>query len=359
MEIIPFSLTADQLNALNEIKSDMYSNNRMQRLLQGDVGSGKTIVAFLTALIAIENNMQVAIMVPTEIIARQHYQSISTLANKINVSVALLLGKDKESQKKLTYESCATNNINIVIGTHALIQEKLSFAKLGLVVIDEQHRFGVDQRLSLINKGKNVDYLSMTATPIPRTLMLTTYGDLDCTQLREKPKERKEIVTKTVSLNRLLEVIEGIKRAIKNDGKIFWVCPLIEESDVLNLTAAEDRFQLLKQHIPEKVGIIHGKMKSIEKNTMMENFISGKIKVLIATTVIEVGIDVPDATIMVIEHAESFGLAQLHQLRGRVGRGTKEGTCILLYDPNINEISQRRLNIIKNTNDGFILAEED
>ncbi len=356
---LPFELTMDQLSALQVIASGLASADRMNRLLQGDVGSGKTIVAFLASLIAIENNYQVAFMAPTEILATQHYNSIKALADAVDIKIEILTGKDSKVKKERVYKQSVNGEIDILLGTHSLIQEGLAFKNLGFVVIDEQHRFGVGQRLALTNKGANVDCLSMTATPIPRTLMLAAYGDLDTIQLHQKPKERKTVQTKTISLDRLLEVVEGIKRAIDKGDKIYWVCPLVEESELINLAAVEERFNFLSGHLGDKVGFLHGKMKPKEKNDIMRSFVDGKIRVLVATTVIEVGVDVKDATIMVIEHAECFGLAQLHQLRGRIGRGDKDATCILLYDAKLSTVGQSRLQIIKNSNDGFAIAEED
>lgn len=356
---LPFTLTDDQQKVFKEIQQDMASSTRMNRLLQGDVGSGKTVVAFLAAIIAIENGFQVAFMAPTEILIRQHHYSLYPLCEPLGIKIEVLTGKDKKSHKEKVYEAVKSGESQILLGTHALIQDDLTFHNLGLIVIDEQHRFGVGQRLKLAQKGKNLDCLTMTATPIPRTLMMAAYGDLDTSQLRQKPAGRKEIQTKCISLNRLDEVVEGIKRAVTEGQKVYWVCPLVEESEKIDLAAAQSRFEFLDQHLPGQVGLIHGRMKSVEKTEVMRRFIEGEYKALIATTVIEVGVSVEDATIMVIEHAERFGLAQLHQLRGRVGRGIKEGTCLLLYDPALGEAGRARLNIMRQTNDGFEIAEED
>jgi ATP-dependent DNA helicase RecG len=356
---LPFELTEDQGTALKAIIHDLTSPHCMNRLLQGDVGSGKTIVAFLAALVAIESGYQCAFMAPTEILARQHYASLKDLAESIGIHLALLTGKDTAAYKKKVAHDLASGQIHLILGTHALIQDELTYKDLGFVIIDEQHRFGVDQRLKLMQKGHDVDCLSMTATPIPRTLMLAAYGDLDSSQLRQKPPGRKEIQTKTVSLSRLEEVIEAVKRAVSTGEKVYWVCPLVEESETLDLAAAEERFKTLEALLPGHVGLIHGRLKSKEKDAIMKQFVEGEFKVLIATTVIEVGVNVLDATIMIIEHAERFGLSQLHQLRGRVGRGVKEGTCILLYDSTLSEGGTARLNIMRQTTDGFLIAEED
>lgn len=359
IKAIPFALTGDQKNVLEEIRSDLAANHCMNRLLQGDVGSGKTIVAFLASLIPIENGFQAAIMAPTEILARQHYETLKPFAEALGLTIEILTGKDKKTHKTKVYKASAAGDIQIIIGTHALIQEDMIFKNLGFVVIDEQHRFGVAQRLRLTQKGKHVDCLSMTATPIPRTLMLASYGDLDTSQLREKPAGRLPIQTSAVSSARLIEVVEGIKRTVAQGDKVYWVCPLVEESEKIDLAAAKERYEFMEQHLPGQVGLIHGKLKSKEKEAVMKLFTQGILTVLVATTVIEVGVDVHDATVMVIEHAERFGLAQLHQLRGRVGRGTKQGHCILLYEAECSETSLSRLAIMRQTNDGFEIAEED
>ncbi len=359
LKILPFELTGDQKKVLVDIRADLAATHCMNRLLQGDVGSGKTIVAFLSALIPIESGFQTAMMAPTEILARQHYEVLKPLAEQLGLSIELLTGKGRKADKEKIYKAAAAGDIQILIGTHALIQEELTFQRLGFVVIDEQHRFGVDQRLRLSQKGEHVDCLSMTATPIPRTLMLASYGDLDTSQLREKPAGRKPIQTNAVSNSRLIEVVEGVKRAVSKGDKIFWVCPLVEESEKIDLAAAKDRYEFMEQHLPGQVGLLHGRMKPKEKEAVMKLFTQGILTVLVATTVIEVGVDVKDATVMVIEHAERFGLAQLHQLRGRVGRGEKQGSCILLYDTELPDIGRKRLNIMRQTNDGFEIAEED
>lgn len=359
IKAIPFDLTGDQKAVLKEVRSDLAANHCMNRLLQGDVGSGKTIVAFLAALIPIENGFQTAIMAPTEILARQHYETLKPFADTLGITIEILTGKDKKPHKIKTYKASAAGDIQIIIGTHALIQEDMVFKNLGFVVIDEQHRFGVSQRLRLTQKGKHVDCLSMTATPIPRTLMLASYGDLDTSQLREKPAGRLPIQTSAVSSARLIEVVEGIKRTVSQGDKVYWVCPLVEESEKIDLAAAKERYEFMEQHMPGQVGLIHGRLKPKEKEAVMKLFTQGVLTVLVATTVIEVGVDVHDATVMVIEHAERFGLAQLHQLRGRVGRGTKQGHCILIYEAESSETSLARLAIMRQTNDGFQIAEED
>ena len=359
VSILPFALTGDQQKVLGDICADLAATHCMNRLLQGDVGSGKTIVAFLAALIPIENGFQTAMMAPTEILARQHYENLKPLAEQLGLTINLLTGRGRKAEKEKIYKAAAAGEIQILVGTHALIQDELTFKKLGFVVIDEQHRFGVDQRLRLSQKGEHVDCLSMTATPIPRTLMLASYGDLDTSQLREKPAGRKPIQTNAVSSARLIEVVEGVKRAAAQGDKVYWVCPLLEESEKIDLAAAQERYDFMEKHLPGQVGLIHGKLKPKEKEAVMKLFTQGILTVLVATTVIEVGVDVKDASVMVIEHAERFGLAQLHQLRGRVGRGDKQGNCILLYDSETSEIGRKRLNIMRQTNDGFEIAEED
>lgn len=353
-----YSLTPGQQRALTEIEKDLISPTRMVRLLQGDVGSGKTLVAFLAIAHAIEAGYQAAFLVPTEILAGQHVQTLQSLGKKVGINVALLTGRLKN--KKAIYEELANGNIQLVIGTHALLQEAVQFSNLGLVVIDEQHRFGVEQRASLTAKGSDVDVLFMTATPIPRTLRLTTYGDLDFSLIPDKPQGRQPIQTRVLGLNRLEEVYEGLKRLLEQGHKIYWVCPLVEESETLDLAAATDRYNHLKILFGEKkVGLVHGRQKGKEKDLAMTSFKDGPCQILVATTVIEVGIDVKNANFMVIEHAERFGLAQLHQLRGRVGRGNQEAHCLLLYGFPISDIGKRRLQVLRETEDGFQIAEED
>jgi ATP-dependent DNA helicase RecG len=357
---LPFTLTTSQVDALAEIETDMAKPERMLRLLQGDVGAGKTLVAFLAMLNAIECGAQAALMAPTEVLARQHAAVLAPLAASAGVSLALLTGRDRGRERDTILQNLKSGELKILIGTHALITESVVFDDLALVVVDEQHRFGVHQRLALSGKGDQpADILVMTATPIPRTLALTAYGDMDMSRLTEKPAGRKPIATRVIPLTRLDEVTGAIERAIGQGERIFWVCPLVEENEDLDLTAAEQRFDELKSAFGEHVRLIHGRMKPAEKDQAIADFRDGKAQILVATTVIEVGVDVPDATIIVIEHAERFGLAQLHQLRGRVGRGTKPSTCLLLYQSPLGDTARARLECLRNTDDGFIIAEED
>ncbi len=356
---LPFTLTNSQTHALGEIFDDMRSHERMVRLVQGDVGSGKTVVAFLAMLSAIEAGAQAAFMAPTEILARQHLESLGPLADATGIRLDILTGRDKGAARREKLERLESGEIDMLIGTHAIFQEGVNFRDLALVVIDEQHRFGVHQRVSLTQKGARPDLLVMTATPIPRTLTLTAYGDMDVSQITEKPPGRKPIDTRTIPLSRLDEIIDGVRRAVSKGDQVYWVCPLVEESELLELTAAEERFESLKAVLGDRVGLIHGRMSGPEKDAIMERFYDGALSVLIATTVIEVGVDAPNATIIIIEHAERFGLAQLHQLRGRVGRGDKASSCILLYKSPLGETAKSRLNILRQTEDGFLIAEED
>ncbi len=359
LQALPFSLTGSQQQVLAEIDDDMASDSRMLRLVQGDVGSGKTVVALLAMLSAVEAGAQAAIMAPTEILARQHYKTIAPLAEAAGVGVELLTGRDKGKARAAVLERIASGESAIVIGTHALFQQDVAFSDLALAVIDEQHRFGVHQRLTLAEKGRGVDMLVMTATPIPRTLMLTAYGDMDVSRITEKPAGRQPIDTRTLPLDRLSEVVAGIGRALNSGTRVYWVCPLVEDSEVSDLAAAEERHRDLQMHFGERVGLVHGKMKAKEKDAAMAAFVEGEVTLLVATTVIEVGVDVPEASIMVIEHAERFGLAQLHQLRGRIGRGSLKSSCLLLYQGPLGEIARARLNIMRETDDGFRIAEED
>ncbi len=356
---LPFQLTNAQTMALAEISADMSSEIRMLRLLQGDVGSGKTVVALLAMTTAIEAGCQTVLMAPTEVLARQHLATIAPLAEKAGIEVVALTGRDKGKPRQLILDKLASGEAKIAIGTHALFQDDIVFNNLGFAVIDEQHRFGVHQRLQLAAKGTGVDVLVMTATPIPRTLMLTAYGDMDVSRLMEKPIGRKPIDTRVLPIQRMDDVVQGIGRSLQQGAKVFWVCPLVEESEKVDLAAAEDRHVHLSQVFGSQVGLIHGRMKAAEKDAAMAAFINGDVKVLVATTVIEVGVDVPDATVMVIEHAERFGLAQLHQLRGRIGRGDAESNCLLLYAQPLGEIAKARLKIMRETEDGFVIAEED
>jgi ATP-dependent DNA helicase RecG len=356
---LPYTLTGAQERALAEIAHDMGDTHRMLRLLQGDVGSGKTVVALLAMLSALETGRQAALMAPTEILARQHMATIQPICERIGVTVALLTGRDKGKARKQLLEALADGRIQILLGTHALFQADVVYRDLAMVVVDEQHRFGVDERAALTAKGQGVDTLVMSATPIPRSLTLAAYGDMDVSRLDEKPPGRTPIDTRLVAIERLDEVLDGLGRAIKSGARIYWVCPLIEESDESDLAAARQRFALLHARFGERVGLVHGRMKPADKDAVMAGFIAGSLDILVATTVIEVGVDVPEATIMVIEHAERFGLAQLHQLRGRVGRGSAASTCLLLYAGPLGETARDRLAILRETEDGFLIAEED
>jgi len=357
--VLPFSLTNAQERAIEDIFTDMKSPSKMMRLLQGDVGSGKTIVALFACINATSAGYQSCIMAPTEILARQHYETISKLCSEMNINTVLLTGRDKGKPRQEKLELIQSGEAKIVIGTHALFQESVDFGNLGLAVIDEQHRFGVHQRMMLSEKGSKVDCLVMSATPIPRTLTLTLYGDMDISILDEKPANRKEIQTSVLNSNKLESLIYSLEDRIKEGEKIYWVCPLVEESEKLDLAAATERYQDLRKYFGDIVGLVHGKMKSDEKKAAMDDFLSGKTKILVATTVIEVGVDVKDASIMVIEHSERFGLSQLHQLRGRVGRGDKQSYCVLVYSYPISTDGRKRLEIMRKTNDGFVIAEED
>ena len=356
---LPFELTGDQQKAVAEISADLASDKRMLRLLQGDVGSGKTVVALLAMAQAIEARRQAALMAPTEILARQHFATIKPLAEVAGLTVALITGRDKASERRATLEGLASGAIHIAIGTHALVQDEVAFADLGIAVIDEQHRFGVHQRLTLADKGDGVDVLAMTATPIPRTLALAYFGDMEFSALREKPPGRLPIDTRAVNVERIDEVVAGLGRAIKTGARVYWVCPLVEGSEDSDLAAAQDRAEDLRKFFGAQVGLVHGQMKGRDKDAAMEAFAAGDTKILVATTVIEVGVNVPEATIMVIEHAERFGLSQLHQLRGRVGRGAAKSSCILLYAGPLGETARARLEILRQTEDGFRIAEED
>jgi ATP-dependent DNA helicase RecG len=356
---LPFSLTSSQVVALDEIYADMQAPSRMLRLLQGDVGSGKTVVALLAMLTAVEAGGQAALMAPTELLARQHYASIEPLARAAGVEIAVLTGRDKAAARRNTLQGLADGSIDIAIGTHALFQETVEFHDLMMAVIDEQHRFGVHQRLDLANKGRGVDMLVMTATPIPRTLMLTAYGDLENSRLTEKPAGRQPIDTRVLPLTRIEETIDGIGRAIGKGARVYWVCPLVSESELTDMAAAEARHAELTARYGDRVALVHGQMKPTEKDVAMQRFAEGAAQILVATTVIEVGIDVPEATIMVVEHAERFGLAQLHQLRGRIGRGSAASICLLLYGQPLTETARARLEIMRQTEDGFEIAEKD
>ena len=357
---LEFKLTNSQINVVNEIQKDLVSNKQMIRLLQGDVGSGKTIVALISMLTVIESGYQVTLMAPTSILAYQHYENISKLILNLPIEIDILTGKDKGKKRIEKLDRIKNGKTQIIIGTHALIQEGVNFKKLGLSVIDEQHRFGVYQRMAFNYKGFRPSILVMSATPIPRTLTLAAYGDMDESRLIEKPIGRKPIKTSSLTLKKEKNLIERIKKKINNSNdKFFWVCPLIEESQELDLKAATDRYIALNKIFKNKVMLIHGQLSEKDKELTMEKFKNEDYRILVATTVIEVGIDIKSATTIIIEHAERFGLAQLHQLRGRVGRNDEESYCILLHKENINDTAKKRLDIMTNTNDGFLIAEED
>jgi ATP-dependent DNA helicase RecG len=356
---LPFSPTGSQQQALAEIRADLASDKRMLRLLQGDVGSGKTLVALLAMAHVVEAGSQAAMMAPTEILARQHFARIAPLAEAAGLRIALITGRDKPAERARTLDGLASGELDIIVGTHALIEEGVAFRDLALAVVDEQHRFGVHQRLALGGKGAAADILVMTATPIPRTLVLTYFGDMDASSLTEKPAGRQPIDTRAVPAERIGEVIEAIGRAMQNGARIYWVCPLVEESETSDLAAATERHADLKRIFGDKVGLVHGRMKGSDKDAAMAAFQRGDKQILVATTVIEVGVDVPEATVIVIEHAERFGLAQLHQLRGRVGRGEARSSCLLLYKGPLNETAKARLETLRETEDGFRIAEMD
>jgi ATP-dependent DNA helicase RecG len=361
---LPFALTGSQQKAVAEIAADMGAETRMLRLLQGDVGSGKTVVALMAMAAAAETGRQSALMAPTELLARQHAKTLKALGGSVGLEVAILTGREKGREREAVLAGLADGTIPIVVGTHALFQESVRFHDLGLAVIDEQHRFGVHQRLALAAKGEAVDLLVMTATPIPRTLVLTYFGDMESSQLTEKPAGRKPVDTRVISLEKLPEIIDGVGRALEAGRQVYWVCPLVAESEdpdsaAGDLAAAEERYQMFRQRFGETVALVHGQMKGPDKDAAMARFQSGDARLLVATTVIEVGVDVPAASIMVIDHAERFGLAQLHQLRGRIGRGETASTCILIYKGPLGETSAKRLEIMRETEDGFRIAEED
>ena len=359
IEALPYRLTASQTRAIQEITADMAEPARMLRLLQGDVGSGKTVVAVMAMLTAVEAGGQAVLMAPTEILARQHFATLEPLAAAAGVGVEILTAREKGRARADIRERLASGESGLAVGTHALFQEEVAFRDLALAVIDEQHRFGVHQRLTLTGKGRAADVLVMTATPIPRTLMLTAYGDMDASRLTEKPAGRQPVDTRTLPLERIGEVVAAVARALDGGAKVYWVCPLVAESEVSDLAAAEARYDALKERFGSRTGLVHGRMKGPEKDRVMQAFAEGDIDLLVATTVIEVGVDVPRASVMVIEHAERFGLAQLHQLRGRVGRGTARSTCLLLYQGPLGDTAKARLKILRETDDGFRIAEED
>ncbi len=356
---LSFSLTSNQEKALKEINDDLCSSNKMFRLLQGDVGSGKTIVSLIAGFNTVNSGFQVAFMAPTEILARQHYDLAKKIMPK-NFKINLISGKLPYQTKKEILNDLKDNHIDIIFGTHAIFQKKVFFKKLGLIIIDEQHKFGVNQRKKLSDKGgDNCDVLLMTATPIPRTLTMTMYGDMDLSIIREKPKSRKPIKTYSKLESKTDDVIKFIKNQIKDGNQIFWVCPLIEESKKIDHASSIKKFKYLSKIFPNQVSLLHGKTDPETKEEILNNFLENKFKILVSTTIIEVGIDFPNATVIIIENANKFGLSQLHQLRGRVGRGNKDSTCILMFKSNLSENAKKRINILKNSNDGFLISEED
>ncbi|HWA20048.1 MAG TPA: ATP-dependent DNA helicase RecG [Devosia sp.] len=356
---LPFSLTAGQQMAVDQIRDDLAAPTRMSRLLQGDVGAGKTVVALMAMAAVAESGAQSALMSPTELLAAQHFRTLQPLAEAAGLGIALLTGKQPAAERRSILAGIASGTTSIVVGTHALFQSGVEFKDLGLTVVDEQHRFGVAQRLALSEKGKAADLLVMTATPIPRTLVLTHFGDMSVSLLREKPRGRQKIDTAILSISEYDRVIARLEARIAEGAQAFWVCPLVEESENVDLVSAEDRFAELKKVFGDQVALVHGRMSAAAKSDVMDRFQSGEIKILVATTVIEVGVDVPNATIMIIEHAERFGLAQLHQLRGRIGRGSQRSACLLLYKEPLGDVAQARLETIRDTEDGFVIAERD
>ena len=354
-----FNLTNDQNKSLAEINNDLSSNSKMFRLLQGDVGSGKTIVSLISALNSIESGYQVALMAPTEILARQHFMLAKKLFDK-NISIELLSSKSENHKKKEIIEKLKNNKINMVFGTHAIFQTKIIFSRLGYIIIDEQHKFGVRQRKLLSDKGgNNCDILLMSATPIPRTLTMSIYGDMDVSIIKEKPNHRKEVKTYSKIDNKIDDVVKFVKKEIKEGNQVFWVCPLIEVSKKIDHESSVKKFETLNKLFPNKVGLLHGKIDNEEKEAILNKFLNKEYLILVSTTIIEVGIDFPNANVIVIENANKFGLSQLHQLRGRVGRGSKQASCILMFKSNLSENAKKRINILKNSNDGFEISEED
>ncbi|WP_435258820.1 ATP-dependent DNA helicase RecG [Thioclava sp. FR2] len=359
LKSLPYEMTGAQQRAVQEIAADLALPLRMNRLLQGDVGSGKTLVAFLALLTAVEAGGQGVMMAPTEILARQHFEGLAPLAAAAGVDLELLTGRDKNAERAAKLERLLSGRIGILVGTHAVFQKDVAFKDLRLAVVDEQHRFGVAQRMELGAKGQAVDVLVMTATPIPRSLALASYGDMDVSVLDEKPAGRKPVKTALIASSRMEEVVAHLRKAVADGRQVYWVCPLVEESEVLDYTSAESRFAHLRAALGDVVGLVHGQLPPGEKDAAMARFQRGDTRVLVATTVIEVGVNVPNASIMVIERAEIFGLAQLHQLRGRVGRGSAESTCLLMYQAPLSEAGERRLTTLRDTEDGFRIAEED
>ena len=357
---LPFELTASQKSVLKEINEDLLSNDRMFRIIQGDVGSGKTIVSLLAIINVIKSGYQCALMAPTEILARQHYNLTMKIFKELNLKIDFLTGKSDYKDKKKILNNLSNGQTKLLIGTHALFQKKINFKKLGLVVIDEQHKFGVKQRSELAKKGgDNCDLLLMSATPIPRTMIMSLYGDMDISKITEKPANRKKIITLSKPEKKINELWPFVKNQVEKDNQVFWVCPLIEESSILDYSSAKKKFELINNKFKNKVGLIHGALEKHEKNIVLKKFLEKKISILVSTTVIEVGIDFPNASLIIIENANKFGLAQLHQLRGRVGRGEKQGTCILLFKEGLSKNAIKRIKILKESNDGFFIAEED
>jgi len=356
---LPFELTRDQRRAIEDVRHDLSRETRMIRLLQGDVGSGKTAVALAALVLAVDAGVQGALMAPTEILAQQHFRTAQSMLGKLGIGIGYLSGRLGAAQRRQVLERVESGEIQVLIGTHALFQDDVRFRDLGLAVIDEQHRFGVHQRMVLSEKGKKADVLVMTATPIPRTLALTVYGDMDVSVLAEKPAGRKPVETRVTAMDRLDEVVESLARSLDKGYSVYWVCPLVEDSEVLDISNASDRYEHLNAVYPGQVGLLHGRLPGEQKEAVLDQFMSGAIKILVSTTVVEVGVDVPHANIIVIEQAERFGLAQLHQLRGRVGRGRDQGFCLLLYKGPLGATAKARLAVLRETNDGFRIAEED
>ena len=356
---LPWKLTGAQIRALSEVRGDLQSGERMSRLLHGDVGAGKTIVAMLAIADAAEAHLQSALMAPTEILARQHYETIAGPLEAQGLRVLLLTGRDKGGVRAEKLMALMDGAAHVAVGTHALFQDEVKFRDLGLTIIDEQHRFGVNERKRLQAKGEHAHLLAMSATPIPRTLELTVFGDLDVSRIDEKPPGRTPVATRAVPSPRMDEIVERLTEAVKGGAQAFWICPMVSENEVVDLAAAEKRAETLRKAMGGAVGLVHGQMPAAEKDAVMQEFAEGRLPVLVATTVVEVGVNVPNATIMVIEQAERFGLAQLHQLRGRVGRGRRESACVLLYDPPLSDVAQQRLDILRRTDDGFVIAEKD
>ena len=357
---LPFELTKSQKEVLGEINNDLLSDKKMFRIIQGDVGSGKTIVSLCAASNIVESGYQCALMAPTEILAKQHFELAKKIFKNLDIEIEFLTGKTEYKKRKEILKDIESKKIKFLIGTHSLFQKKINFKKLGLVKIDEQQKFGVKQRSDFANKGgDNCDVLLMSATPIPRTMMMSLYGDMDISKITEKPAKRKKIITLSKPEKKIDELWPYIKKQVKNNNQIFWVCPLIEESSFLDYSSAKKKFDLINKKFPMKVGLIHGSLKQDEKNKILNKFLTKKISILVSTTVIEVGIDFPNANLIIIENANKFGLAQLHQLRGRVGRGLNQGTCILLFKDGLSKNAIKRIKILKNSDDGFYIAEED